>query len=122
MDELRPESDLKCYHGVAGCEFRGWHSSSACGVDPSLSHESELPPTPPEGHCYGCHPDACATIDQLRAEIERRDDRDTTYFDALHRIASMPLEPRPDGSFNYDRGALVQIARVALGLEQFLGK
>lgn len=34
--------------------------------------------------------------------------------DALHRIASMPLEPRPDGTYNYCRNALVQIAQDAI--------
>jgi hypothetical protein len=35
--------------------------------------------------------------------------------EALRRIADMPTDPRPDGTFNYCRNALVQIARTALG-------
>jgi hypothetical protein len=35
--------------------------------------------------------------------------------EALRRIADMPYEPRADGTYNYDRNALVQIARTALG-------
>lgn len=34
---------------------------------------------------------------------------------ALQRIADMPTTPRADGTYNYDRNALVQIARIALG-------
>lgn len=41
------------------------------------------------------------------------------YASALQRIASMPLEPRADGTHNYCREALIDIARVALGDEGF---
>ena len=34
---------------------------------------------------------------------------------ALARIADMPTEPRPDGTHNYGRASLIQIAREALG-------
>lgn len=32
----------------------------------------------------------------------------------LQRIASMPIDPRPDGTHNYSRAALIEIARDAL--------
>ena len=35
----------------------------------------------------------------------------------LHRIASMPIEPRPDGTYNYDRAAIIEIAQRALNEE-----
>lgn len=36
------------------------------------------------------------------------------YHRVLTRIADMPYEPRPDGTYNYDRNALIQMARTAL--------
>jgi hypothetical protein len=46
-------------------------------------------------------------------EIERL----TRYQRALDRIASMPIDPRPDGTYNYSRAALIDIARRALNDE-----
>lgn len=38
--------------------------------------------------------------------------------EALRRIASMPMQPRPDGTHNYCRAALIGIARAAVEREE----
>ena len=41
---------------------------------------------------------------------------------ALHKIATMPKEPRPDGTFNFDRSAIIEIAERELGYENGVHK
>ena len=48
----------------------------------------------------------------LKAEAER--DAMRGVVDAARRIESMPTRPRPDGTYNYSRGALIDIAQAAM--------
>lgn len=40
--------------------------------------------------------------------------QDAILYAVLQRIADMPTEPRPDGTYNYSREAIIQMARKAL--------
>lgn len=55
-------------------------------------------------------PDLCVTHHACDCITDER----ARYADALHRIATMARTPRPDGTFNYSRAAIIDIAARAL--------
>lgn len=57
-------------------------------------------------HCVECERLAIIN-DNLRVD-------NANLSESLHRIATMQTEPRPDGTFNYSREAIISIARKAL--------
>lgn len=50
-------------------------------------------------------------MDERFRALTARHDR---YRDALQWIADRPTDPRPDGTFNYSREAIIAIARDAM--------
>jgi hypothetical protein len=103
---------------VAGCETPSLAEGPYCHQHALLKAAVEIidrkPPLPTDD----------AALSLLRAfpltEGRRRTvegliaERDA-FRAALTRIADMPTTPRNDGTYNYDRNALVQIASMALG-------
>lgn len=84
--------------------------------------------------CCDCHPDSIRAHDlnrqvaALRAERDRwkeqwqrehdgwnreraEVERMRPVVDRLRRIARIPIAPRPDGTHNYDRAAIIRMAR-----------
>lgn len=52
--------------------------------------------------------------DELRVALHAERNLVGRLQHPLHRIAAMHTDPRPDGTFNYSRAAIIEIAREAL--------
>lgn len=68
------------------------------------------------GYCAepGCRHPADGYLPAYNNGVADEQTRVAPALDALRRIAGMPLDPRPDGTFNYSRGALIDIAQRGL--------
>lgn len=101
LKEGLPNGDAKTKQcGIAGCEGEHGPGSHNTIIEAEIAGI-----TCTEGHLTGTG--TCQRCRDIPVIVDR-------YHKALYQISQMDTERRPDGTFNYGREAIIDIARRAL--------